>query len=279
MTNPNDPWAQRPEDAPTEHIGPPGKSGFGQASHSTDHTEAYGPGGVTSVYPSTEQFDPWAPPTANATKEFPPYESQPQWGSYGEPWAGGQDPTQVGAYPQAGAQYPPGPPGAPLPPDEQPPRRRNTALWIALGLGVVLLIGAVSVVAGVVLGGKDSSSSTAASTSALPTAGRPTGTVPSGQPSPTQAIPSLPGLGGIDNLGATMGTISANSGGQLTLDTLGGSKVTVRTTDKTQVISLKGGKAADLPVGDMVMVQGDKAADGSIDAKIIISTALPGGTR
>ncbi|WP_433728654.1 DUF5666 domain-containing protein [Nocardia sp. CA-129566] len=279
MTNPNDPWAQRPEDAPTEHIGPPGKPGFGQSSQTTEYTEAYGQGGATSVYPSTEQFDPWAPPPANATKEFPPYASQPQWGAYGEPWAGGQDPTQVGGYAQSSAQYPPGPPGAPLPPDQQPPRKRNTALWIALGLGVVLLIGAVAVVAGVVLGGKDSSSSTAASTSALPTAGRPTGTPPSGRPTPTQVIPSIPGLGGIDNLGATMGTISANSGGQLTLDTLGGSKVTVRTTDKTQVISLKGGKAADLPVGDMVMVQGDKAADGSIDAKIIISTALPGGTR
>lgn len=76
-----------------------------------------------------------------------------------------------------------------------------------------------------------------------------------------------------------MGTITANAGGQLTLDTVGGSAVTVRTTDKTQVISLTGSKASDLPVGDMVVVQGDKVADGSIDAKIIISTALPGGTR
>ncbi|MFX0574086.1 DUF5666 domain-containing protein [Nocardia nepalensis] len=278
MSNPNDPWAQRPEDAPTEHIGPPGKSGFAQPSQATEYTEAYGQG---SVYPSTEQFDPWAPPPANATKEFPPYESQPQWGSYGEPWAGSgaQDPTQVGGYAQPGAQYPPGPPGAPLPPDQQPPRKRNIGLWIALGVGVILLIGAVGIVAGVLLGGKDSSSTTAASTSAFPTAGRPTGTAPSGGPSSTQIIPSIPGLGGIDSLGATMGTISANSGGQLTLDTLGGAKVTVRTTDKTQVISLTAAKAADLPVGDMVVVQGDKAADGSIDAKIIISTALPGGTR
>ncbi|WP_433196445.1 DUF5666 domain-containing protein [Nocardia sp. CA-107356] len=279
MTNPHDPWAQRPEDAPTEHIGPPGKSGFEQPSHTAEYTEAYGPGGAGSVYPSTEQFDQWAPPPPNATREFPPYEGQPQWGSYGEPWAGSQDPAQVGAYAQPGAQYPPGPPGAPLPPDQQPPHKRNTGLWIALGLGVILLIGAVGVVAGVVLGGKDSSSTSAASTSAFPTAGRPTGSAPSGGPTPTQIIPSIPGLGGIDSLGATMGTISANSGGQLTLDTLGGSKVTVRTTDKTQVISLTASKAADLPVGDMVMVQGDKGADGSIDAKIIISTAMPGGTR
>ncbi|MFE9321390.1 DUF5666 domain-containing protein [Nocardia sp. NPDC052278] len=275
MSSPNDPWAQRPEDAPTEHIGPSGKSGFQPSSPTTEYTEAFGHGDATSVYPSTEQYEPWGPPPVNATKEFPPYESQVQWG--GQESGAWQEPTQVGAYGQPGAQYPPGPPGGSLPPDQQPPRKRNTGLWIALGVGVILLIGAVGVLAGVLTGGKDTSSSSAASTSAFPTAGRSTG--PSGGPSSTQVLPSIPGLGGIDNLGATMGTIKANAGGQLTLDTIGGSAVTVRTTDKTQVISLTGSKASDLPVGDMVVVQGDKAADGSIDAKIIISTALPGGTR
>ncbi len=277
MTNPNDPWAQRPEDAPTEHIGPPGKSGFQQPSHTVEYTDVYGHGDATAVYPSTEQFEPWAPPPVNATKEFPPYASPVQWGGpEGGTW---QEPTQFGAYPQPGGQYPPGPPGAPLPPEQQPPRKRNTGLWIALGLGVLLLIGAISVVAGAMLGGMDSSSSSAASASAFPTAGRPTGPRSSGGPSSTQVLPSIPGLGGVDNLGATMGTITANAGGQLTIDTMGGSPVTVRTTDKTQVISLTGTKTSDLRVGDMVLVQGDKAADGSIDAKIIISTALPGGTR
>ncbi|MFI7663643.1 DUF5666 domain-containing protein [Nocardia sp. NPDC049526] len=277
MSSPNDPWAQRPEDAPTEHIGPSGESGFQPSSHTTEYTGAYGHGDATSVYPSTEQYEPWGPPPVNATKEFPPYDSQVQWG--GQESGAWQEPTQVGAYGQPGAQYPPGPPGGYLPPDQQPPRKRNTGLWIALGLGLILLIGAVGVLGGVLMGGEDSSSSSAASTSAFPTAGRSTGTAPSGGPSSTQVLPSIPGLGGIDNVGATMGTISANAGGQLTLDTLGGSAVTVRTTDKTQVISLTGSKASDLPVGDMVVVQGDKAADGSIDAKIIISTALPGGTR
>ncbi|WP_433757589.1 DUF5666 domain-containing protein [Nocardia sp. CA-135398] len=277
MSSPNDPWAQRPEDAPTEHIGPSGKSGFQPSSHTTEYTDAYGHGDATSVYPSAERYDPWAPPLVNATKEFSPYDSQVQWG--GPEGGGWQEPTQVGAYGQPGAPYPPGPPGGPLPPDQQPPRKRNAGLWIALGLGVILLLGAVSVVAGMLLGGKDTSSSSAASTSAVPTAGRSTGTAPSGGPSSPRVLPSIPGLGGIDDLGATMGTITANAGGQLTLDTVGGSAVTVRTTDKTQVISMNGSKAAELPVGDMVVVQGDKAADGSIDAKIIISTALPGGTR
>ncbi|MGY4098385.1 DUF5666 domain-containing protein [Nocardia sp. R16R-3T] len=274
---PNDPWAQRPEDAPTEHIGPPGKSGFQQPAQTAEYTDAYGHNDATSVYPSNEQFARWGPPPVDATKEFPPYDSQVQWGGPdGGTW---QEPTQFGAYPQAGAHYPPGPPGAPLPPEQRPSRKRNTGLWIALGLGVLLLIGAVSVVAGAVLGGRDSSSSSAASTSVFPTAGRATGTPPSGDPSSPHVLPSIPGLGGIDGLGATMGTVTANAGGQLTLDTMGGSPVTVRTTDKTQVISLTGTKTSDLRVGDTVLVQGDKAADGSIDAKIIISTALPGGTR
>ncbi|WP_329415201.1 DUF5666 domain-containing protein [Nocardia vinacea] len=277
MSSPNDPWAQRPEDAPTEHIGPSGESGFQPSPHTAEYTDAYGHGDATSVYPSTEQYEPWGPPPVNATKEFPPYDSQVQWG--GQESGVWQEPTQVGAYGQPGAQYPPGPPGGNLPSDQQPPRKRNTGLWIALGLGVILLIGAVGVLAGVLMGDKDTSSSSAASTSAFPTAGRPTGTAPSGGPSSPPVLPSIPGLGGIDNLGATMGTITANAGGQLTLDTVGGSAVTVRTTDKTQVISLTGSKASDLPVGDMVVVQGDKVADGSIDAKIIISTALPGGTR
>jgi len=293
MTNPNDPWAQRPEDAPTEHIGSPGKSGFQPPTHTTEYTEAYGPGAdPTTVYSSTEQFEPWAPPP-NGTREFPPYDSQ--WaatasGGSGEPPAPGgygqgeqvpQDTYGQGAYEQgAYGQVPPGGyGGGPIPPDQQPPRKRNTGLWIALGLGVVLLIAAIGIVAGVVLGGRNSSSSTAASTSTVPTAGRSPATPRSGAPSSTGIIPSIPGLGGIDELGATMGTISANAGGQLTLSTLGGGSVNVRTTDKTQVISMNGSKAADLPVGDMVLVQGDKAADGSIDAKIVISTAMPGGTR
>lgn len=121
------------------------------------------------------------PPPVNATKEFPPYDSQVQWG--GQESGVWQEPTQVGAYGQPGAQYPPGPPGGNLPSDQQPPRRRNTGLWIALGLGVILLIGAVGVLAGVLMGDKDTSSSSAASTSAFPTAGRPTGTAPSGGPS------------------------------------------------------------------------------------------------
>ncbi|MFI7001454.1 DUF5666 domain-containing protein [Nocardia sp. NPDC050175] len=267
MTNPNDPWGQRPAEAPTEHLG--GKSGFEQPLHTTEYAEAYG-SGAPSAYPATEQFGSWSPPPPNATREFPPHDNQ--WGAYestyGDQWAGvAQQPG--GPVPPGGMQP------SDLPPE--PPRRRNTGLWIALGLGILALVAVLGIVGGVVLGNKNSSSTSAASTSAFPTASRPLPGSPRATPS---GVPGVPGLGGgIDNLGATMGTITTNDGGTLTVSTLLGATTTVHTDAKTQVISMSGTKVSDLPVGDIVLIQGDKAADGSIQAKVIISTALPGGGR
>ncbi|MFI6171518.1 DUF5666 domain-containing protein [Nocardia sp. NPDC051052] len=263
MTNPNDPWGQRPDDAPTEHLG--GKSGFEQPLHTTEYSEAYGPG-APSAYPATEQLGSWTPPPPNATREFPPHDNQ--WGAYESTYGGGQ---WAGAAPPTDQV----PPGSGMPPP-QPPRRRNTGLLIALGLGIVALVAVAGIIGGVLLGNKDSSSTSAASTSAFPTASRPNPGSPRATPS---GVPGVPGLGGIDNLGATMGTINTNDGGTLTISTLLGATVTVRTDANTQVISMSGTKVSDLPVGDIVLIQGDKGADGSIQAKVIISTALPGGGR
>ncbi|MEV6277324.1 DUF5666 domain-containing protein [Nocardia sp. NPDC051832] len=257
MTNPKDPWGQRPEDAPTEHIGPPAAP------------PEYGQG--PSVYPSTEQYDAWSPPPPNATQQLPRAESQ--WGAYESGGYGNQYPHPTV---QAQRPVPPGatPPG--LPPNAAPPGppKRNTGLWIALALGVIALIAVAGVVAGALLGGRDSGSGTAANTTAPPVY-----TVPTLPPQSGQSTTGIPGVPGFDNLGATMGTINANAGGTLTLDSASGGTVTVHTDDMTQVISLSGAKVSDLPVGDIVMVQGDKNPDGSILAKFIISTALPGGPR
>ncbi|WP_405160151.1 DUF5666 domain-containing protein [Nocardia sp. NBC_01499] len=264
MTNPNDPWGQRPQDAPTEHLA--GKSGFEQPLHTTEYADAYG-SGAPSAYPATEQFDQWSPPPPNATRELPPHDNQ--WGAYESTYGGGQ---------WAGVAPPPSdavPPGAGMLPPEPPPRR-NTGLWIALGLGTLALVAVIGIVGGVLLAGKDSSSTSAASTSAFPTASRPLPGTPRGTPS---GVPSVPGLGGIDNLGATMGTITTNDGTTLSISSLLGSAVTVHTDANTQVISMSGTKVSDLPTGDIVLIQGDKAADGSIQAKVIISTALPGGGK
>ncbi|MGK8554173.1 DUF5666 domain-containing protein [Nocardia gipuzkoensis] len=262
MTNPNDPWGQRPEDAPTEHLGPPGKSGSGEPAHTAEYTEAYGVG-APSQYPPTEQYGAWASPGPNATREFPSYDAQ--WAAY----QGGGDNRW------AGTTMPPG--GAP--PEQPRPPRRNTGLWIALGLGVVLLIGAVGVVAGMLLGGSDSGSTDTAAISSAPVTTRSVPGTRTGAPTPPSGLPGVPGLGDVDGLGATMGTITANDGGTLTVSTVLGGTITVRTDADTQVISLSGTKVSDLPTGELVLIQGDKAADGSIQAKVIIGTSLPGGER
>lgn len=279
MTNPKDPWGQRPGEAPTEHLGPPGA--FGQGD-----------------YPPTEQYDPWsAPPATGATREIPAMDSQ--WGAYepggqwqgqqqpqwtGDSWAGvpGQQPVVPGQ-PGAPGQPPPGahPPDHYTPPGQQPPKR-NTGLWIALGLGVLGLVGVIGIAAGLVLGGGGDSADSAAAGSTGTTHTLPFQVAPSGIPqSPGMSSPGLPGLSelGLDELGATVGTITANDGGTLTVSTVTGGDVTVRTDAATQVISLSVLHAADLPVGEMVMVQGETGADGTIQARIIVSTALPGGGR
>ncbi|WP_425577565.1 DUF5666 domain-containing protein [Nocardia callitridis] len=259
----------------------PGQSGYPLPSHTAEYTEAYGPDGAPSAYPVTEQY--WsAPPPPNATRELPTYDSQ--WANYGQGYG---DQWQAAAAPPGAT--PPGalPPG--LPPQDEPPEppRRNVGLWLAIGLGVVLLIGAIAVIAGVFVGGKDSSTSADGpsaypSTSSRNYPGLPprTGSPDSGQPGgPPGGLPGLPGQDDPGLGGTAMGTITANDGTTLTLDSLSGQSSTVHTDDRTQVISLTGSRVSDLQNGDMVLVQGDKASDGSIQAKIIISTALSGGER
>ncbi|MGW4088558.1 DUF5666 domain-containing protein [Nocardia sp. NPDC004750] len=266
MTNPNDPWGQRPEDAPTEHLGPPGKSGYGGPAHTTAYPDAYG-AGAPSEYPPTEQYGSWGPPATNATREFPAYDAQ---------WAAYPDTAPGAAGPPGGAMPPAG--GVPQGPPPQPPRR-NTGLWIALGIGVVLLIGAIGVVSGVLLGASDSGSAETAAAPTTRVTTRPAPGTRNAQPTPPSGLPSVPGLGDADGLGATMGTITANDGGTLTVSSVMGNTITVRTDAKTQVIALSGTKVSDLATGELVLIQGDKAADGSIQAKVIIGTSLPGGGR
>ncbi|MFE3545195.1 DUF5666 domain-containing protein [Nocardia sp. NPDC059177] len=259
MTNPNDPWGQHPEDSPTERLGSPGM----------ESTKPYGSG-----------FDEWGQPS-NPTMALPPHDAQ--WGAYESGYPAAQPPQQPPP-PGYGQGYPGGPPpGYPPQPqggDQGQPPKRNTGLWIALGLGVLGLIAVGGVLAGLMLSGGESDDNTASAPPSSqqllvpPTFQQTTPATPPG----TGGLPGLPGLGD-EELGATMGSITANTGTEITLSTLGGSTVRVLIDDATQVISLTSTKASELPVGDMVMVQGDKNPDGSIHAEIIISTALPSGPR
>lgn len=263
MTNPNDPWA-RPDETPTEHLGRPGKWDA-EPSHTDDPTMAYG--APTTAYPIDGPYDAWAQ-GPNPTRELPPYDGRwDTYGVYGQP-----------SYPTG---YPDGAwSGQPQGEPPRPPRRR-TGMWIGLGLAAVVLIGLAGVAAGLLFGGDDSATvASGRGTSTVPTRRAPTGPLDPGGRQPT--APGFPGVPGLDEpvpSGTTMGTITANDGVTLTISSLGGSDVVVHTDSDTQVISLSGTAVSDLPEGDLILVQGDKAPDGSITAKVIISTAVPGGER
>lgn len=293
MTNPSDPWAQRPDspDTPTEKLGASGRHPDDGANHTTEYSEAYGrsPGPYESTRPyghpgPYEQTAPYEFPShpeyegryfeqspgPNATRELPPYDSQ--WGAYESGYSepGEYPPYGSGAPGPTGPQGAVGPTGLPV----EPPRRHRTGLWIALTAAVFVLVVLGGIAAGLLLAGNDSSSSDAAAT------GRPAPTrVPVVPPNPSggaqPSLPQLPGLGDIDGLGATMGTVNSNDGTTIMLQSMLGNSVTVHTDAQTQVISMGSGKVSDLKQGDMVVVQGDKNPDGSIKAKIIISTQLP----
>ncbi|WP_245722106.1 hypothetical protein [Nocardia crassostreae] len=268
MTNPSDPWSRRPDphpvDGPTEKVDRVGEPG----GHTSEPGEAYGP---TEYYSApTDYFA--QPPGPDATRVMPPPDAG--WGAYES--GGGYAQTssyetqyaQPGAYAPPGAAgypgapgYPGGPggpggyqPGYPPPSGPQPPKR-NKSMWVVVGVAAFVLVALGGVIAGVLLANKDSSSDTASSgrtsttnpllVPSLP--GTTGGQLPSG-------IPQIPGFGDIEGLGADMGTIASNDGKTLTMTTLAGDTVTVKTDADTQVISLTTTTVADLKVGEMVMV-------------------------
>ncbi|WP_067573313.1 DUF5666 domain-containing protein [Nocardia acidivorans] len=292
MTNPSDPWSRRPEPEP-------GEEPTEQVAHPTEQvgypSEVADPHGAAPTISPTEYFAQQQGP--EATRVLPPYDAS--WGGYesgggyAPPTASypqGYAPSGATGYgqmsgPESGLSYgqtggPGGYQPAGFPRQPGPPPPRKTGLWIGIGIAAFVLVAVAGVLAGVLLANKDSSGTSAAGSSTRTTGlvfpGLPGNT--SSQPLPS-GIPEIPGLGDIDSLGANMGTLASNDGTTLTMTTLSGTTVTVHTDERTQVISLGSTKVADLPVGEMVMVQGDKSADGSIQAKLIISTALPGGTR
>ncbi|WP_430334106.1 DUF5666 domain-containing protein [Rhodococcus sp. ACT016] len=281
MTNPDDPrtpqeraydpaepaadetvqWA-RPGDGPTQQIGPVAADQPTEQYYTADPYQAYGspPPNPTQAFPTYDpRFDPQATPP-NATQAYPTY--------YG-----------AGGYPPAGP-----PPTGAAPAMENTPEpkpARKVGLAVAVAAGIVLL--ALGLIVGFMLNGGGSDNATTASAPstrtsapvAPPRTGTPTPTSPPSGTSPLEAIPG--GVGDlIGKAGTAMGTITANDGGTLTLDGLGGTTITVRTTPDTSLISLTARSVADLKPGESVLVHGDKVENGTVTAKLIIGTTLPG---
>lgn len=83
------------------------------------------------------------------------------------------------------------------------------------------------------------------------------------------------GGGGFGGAGATAGTVKLVDGPNIYITTSTGTIVKVITNAQSQVSLTKQGSAADLAVGESVVVQGDTAADGTITATVV-RTGLAG---
>ena len=253
-----------PDDRPTEQFGRPVEPDQPtEIYHTSDPYQAYGqqpPPNATTAYPTYETYDPNQQP--NPTQAYPTYQGQQQ------------------GYPPPPQQPWGGYPGEAPPLEQQQPERKSSKAWIgALAALIVLALIGVGVFVATSGSPEESTAGGAATTRTVSPAPTTTPrTTPRTSPAPVEPGQPGGGLGGaIQNFGATVGSISANDGSTLTIDGIDGKPVTVTTTPQTQVVSLGGTKVADLKVGDSVVVQGDKAGDGSITARIIISTSLPGG--
>jgi Domain of unknown function (DUF5666) len=294
MANPNDPWSRRPDEQspgnqPTEGFGVPaepygGGSAPTEQAHTADPYQAYG-----GAYPPAQGYPESGYGGENQPTEQ--YGGYPQQGYPGQSYPGQGYPGQ--GYPgqgYPGQGYPPpanptrayptyeGQHSGEVPPLEQQPGgpNRKTGLLIA-GLVVVILAAIVGVA--FFLAGSDSDDSTTqASGGAVPTRVLP----PSGaQPSPAPGTPSeepvIPELGDtFGDFGVAMGTITRIDGATLEIEDMpGGANTTVRTDDSTEIVTPDGDTLADLKVGEQVAAQGEKNSDGTFQAKVLVSMALP----
>jgi hypothetical protein len=76
------------------------------------------------------------------------------------------------------------------------------------------------------------------------------------------------------NRGLTIGEVTANDGKTMTVAGLLGATTKVHITANTQVLVLSGTSVSDVKVGAAVVVHGDKEADGSITANLIVGSQL-----
>ncbi|RVW01714.1 hypothetical protein [Rhodococcus spongiicola] len=254
-------WA-RPSDDPTEQM-----------------ASIESPEQPTEQYYTDDPHRAYGSQTPHPTREFPTYD--PRF----DPQAAPPNPTQ--AYPTyygAGGYPPPGPPPiGEAPAIENTPEhaagRRVALRPVAVAGGVLLVLG---LIVGLMLSGRGSDDAPPA---AAPQPPRTSVQMPPPTVSPPPAAPdsdspgeSIPGRIGdlIGQAGTALGTITANDGGTLTLEGLGGSEITVLTTPDTTLISLTARNVADLEPGESVLVQGDRVRNETVTANVIIGTTIPG---
>lgn len=175
---------------------------------------------------------------------------------------------------QPAGPQPPGGPGSRL--WSRMPGGRNTAAKAGPALAGVVLLVAASFAGGYAVGQNNVAAAT--DTTQVSTQ---TGQVPgSGGAAPGQGPGGFGGFGGgagqdqgaTTTTGVVAGRIAEVAGDSFTLTTAGG-QVTVTTSDETQVSDTLGGSVGDLAAGQLVIVRGAAADDGTVAAAMIITPA------
>lgn len=82
----------------------------------------------------------------------------------------------------------------------------------------------------------------------------------------------VPANGG--NRGLTIGKVTANDGKTFMVQGVSGATTNVRVTSGTRILVLTGSSLSDVTVGAAVVIYGDKEADGSIAANLIVGGSL-----
>lgn len=167
------------------------------------------------------------------------------------------------------------------------PRRAGVSkLTAALGAGVIFVAGVIAgIQAHKVFGGDDDGGGRNAVAAGGPRSGGQQG---SGQGGPGQGgFGQGRGQGGFGGGpgggfgggfgGGTIGTVSRVDGTTIYVQTMQGETVTVRTGDDTRIQVTKDGKVGDLKQGTTVIVRGERADDGSVDATEVSQTGTRGG--
>ncbi len=197
-----------------------------------------------------------------------------------EPWAVPSPSSAQSAPPPSTGLPPTGPGAAPPPPTlptPAPPWRRAGLVAAAVGAAAVLAGGGY--LAGVAL--SQGSHSTTLTSAEGSTGG-------SGRAAGGQGVPGVPGAqdgaagrgghgdGDLAVGGITAGVITSATGDTLVLQTRQGQAVTVHASGSTTVRGASADSIDDLAVGDVILVAGARADDGSITATQIL-TGPPGG--
>lgn len=144
------------------------------------------------------------------------------------------------------------------------PARRTSKLTLALAAAVVL-------VAGVLIGVQAHKLLGSPRTAAVPSRFEDGGgfTRRGGQPGEDRQPGGGRMRGGAGAAGGTLGTVEKVENGKVHVRTMTGETVTVTTSGDTAVQVTRPGKVTDLKPGTMIVVRGERDADGTVTARTI----------